>query len=77
MSRYSQVKDHDNLVRDQKANAIINIDGNAYEKRLQQIALSNQQQMKEQQMESDIDMLKSDIAEIKMLLKNLGGTNGQ
>ena len=77
MSRYAQVKDHDNLVRDQKSNAIINIDGNAYEKRLQQIALSNQQQMKEQQMESDIDMLKSDIAEIKMLLKNLGGTNGQ
>jgi hypothetical protein len=61
------VKGHSNLFRDPNTGAIVNTDKNAY---------TNYIKMKQQRQNerNELDMIKSDIEEIKSLLKEL--TNG-
>jgi hypothetical protein len=72
--KFSKVEGHTNLVRDQTTNAIINTDMNEYRnyKSLQQIKEDEKQKI--ECLENDINIMKSDLSEIKNLLRSL--TNG-
>ena len=63
----AQVFENNDLLRDLTSNAIINTNSNAYEARLNQIA----KEKLDRQQSTDIEDLKTDIAEIKKLLKTL------
>lgn len=61
-----QIEDNIDLERDVTSHAVINNNTAAYNARL------NQKKIKENQ-QNEIAEIKNDIAEIKALLKNLGG----
>ena len=63
-----KVEGHSNLYRDEESGAIINTDSTAYEKYVKSIENS---EMKKQ----ELDKIKSDIDEIKSLLKVLINKN--
>jgi len=65
MSRV-KIKDNVGLERDLSSHAVINTSMTAYEARLKQI-------QKEEKFNEEFSQLKADMAEIKELLKNLGG----
>ena len=67
------VEEDNNLVRDLSTNAIINTNGNAYERRLEQIQKKQSQEEIDSAQRADIDQLKADMKEIKAMLKKLGG----
>lgn len=58
---YIKVKDHPNLVRDKRSNAILNIDNSAYNKYKQE----RDQKLQEKK---EYEQLKKDVSEIKDLL---------
>lgn len=61
---YIKVKDHPNLVRDKRSNAIINIDDDGYNKYKKE----REKILKEKE---EYENMKSDIADIKKLLQTL------
>lgn len=63
-----KVEGHSNLYRDEESGAIINTDSTAYNKYVKSIENS---EMKKQ----ELDKIKSDIDEIKSLLKDLINKN--
>lgn len=63
-----KVEGHSNLYRDEESGAIINTDSTAYDKYVKSIENS---EMKKQ----ELDKIKSDIDEIKSLLKDLINKN--
>ena len=77
------VEEDNNLVRDLSTNAIINTNGNAYERRLEQIQKKQSQEEIDAAQRADIEQLKADMKEmqdiaehrleIKAMLKKLGG----
>ncbi len=67
------VEEDNNLVRDLSTNAIINTNGNAYERRLEQIQKKQSQEEIDSAQRADIEQLKADMKEIKAMLKKLGG----
>ena len=67
------VEEDNNLVRDLSTNAIINTNGNAYERRLEQIQKKRSQEEIDAAQRADIEELKADMKEIKAMLKKLGG----
>ena len=68
---YAKVTGKDSLVRDERNGAILNVDNNALKS--YKMARDNRikQLEKEERMENEIDNIKSDVSEIKDLLKNL------
>lgn len=73
---YSRVAENLNLYRDNSSGAIINSNANEYENYLQQKKLKEQQANKIEKIEDDIRNIKSDLSEIKNLLRNLAnGSN--
>jgi predicted transcriptional regulator len=68
---YAKVTGKENLVRDERNGAILNVDNNALKS--YKMARNNRikQLEKEERMENEIDNIKSDVSEIKDLLKNL------
>ena len=68
---YAKVTGKENLVRDERNGAILNVDNNALKS--YKMARNNRikQLEKEEKMENEIDNIKSDVSEIKDLLKNL------
>ena len=66
-----KVEHSNNLVRDTRSNAIINIDKNAYENYKLLKKTKSLDKMRIDQIESDLSSLQNDIAEIKDLLKSL------
>ena len=68
---YAKVTGKENLVRDERNGAILNVDNNALKS--YKMARDNRikQLEKEERMENEIDNIKSDVSEIKDLLKNL------
>lgn len=61
-----RIEDNIDLERDVTSNAVINNNTAAYNSRINQIKMKKNQQ-------EEIAEIKNDIAEIKALLKNLGG----
>ena len=68
---YAKVTGKENLVRDERNGAILNVDNNALKS--YKLARDNRikQLEKEERMENEIDNTKTDVSEIKDLLKNL------
>lgn len=64
-----KVKDNDHLYRDVNTGAIINTDRSSFEK-------YKKSRQKFQNMEQELDYVKSEISEIKFLLKQIVKSNG-
>lgn len=68
---YIKVKGHSNLVRDPNNNSIINTNMNEYNEYVKRKNLKEQESQKIQNIENDIANVKSDLDEIKNLLRSL------
>ena len=66
-----KVEGHNNLLRDENSNAILNTDSSEYNNYLQRRAKRKQGTDRIDNMEDDLKSLKDDINEIKTLLKAL------
>lgn len=67
MNEYIKVKDHPNLVRDRKSNAILNVDNNALNKYKQE----RERLLKLKSVVEEQEKLKNDVSEIKQMLTKL------
>ena len=67
--KYLKVEDKDGLVRDCETNAILNTDMNAYNEYLRNYQSKLKENKRIQDLENKIGDIKSDIDEIKNLLK--------
>jgi hypothetical protein len=65
---FAKVNNHPGLVRDLKTKAIVNTDQTAYEVYLSERDFRNQIKQTQTVINQDINMLKTDIQEIKTLL---------
>tara|TARA_B100000287_G_scaffold261131_1_gene245697 strand:+ start:4340 stop:4564 length:225 start_codon:yes stop_codon:yes gene_type:complete len=68
---YYKVKDHDNLVRDPSTGSILNTNEIDYNKYVAQRHAKSLEYKKTDDIEKDLASLKSEINEIKSLLKEL------
>tara|TARA_B100000287_G_scaffold89559_1_gene81945 strand:- start:392 stop:616 length:225 start_codon:yes stop_codon:yes gene_type:complete len=68
---YHKVKDHGDLVRDPRTGAILNTNSLDYDKYVAQRQSNNEGHRKTENIEQDLASLKSEINEIKSLLKEL------
>ena len=66
-----QVKGQANLFRDKSTNAILNTDMNAYQNYMESKRIKEEEVKRISDIESDLNSLKSDIDEIKNLLRSL------
>ena len=66
-----KVEGHNNLIRDQNSNAILNTDSSEYNNYISLRAKKKQGSERIDNMEDDLKSLKDDINEIKTLLKAL------
>ena len=71
---YIKVKGHDHLIRDPKTNSIINANMLEYKEYLSRRNSKMEEDQKIQNLEKDLDSIRDDLDEIKLLLRNL--TNG-
>ena len=69
--KYSNVKGHTDLIRDNSTRAILNNDSSQYDNSLKRRAQRQQGEDRIDNMESDLKNLKDDINEIKNLLRAL------
>lgn len=70
MERYG-VEGHADLARDPQTNSIINVNKFDYEQYVSRRAVKNEKNQKVQSIEEEVANMKSDIDEIKSLLKEL------
>jgi hypothetical protein len=70
MRDYIKVKDSSTLLRDQGSNAIVNDSKYEYENYMRLKRQREKENDKVNHLESEIDTLKSDVSEIKDLLKS-------
>ena len=75
MSDYIQVKGESDLVRDPKTDQIINTNTSAYQQYIAQRKRRKLEKEKSLNVEEDIASLKSELGEIKSLLKELVNGN--
>ena len=68
---YIKVKDHTNLVRDQKTQAILNIDMKEYKNYMKIKQLKDNESNRVKKLESDVSGMKDDLNDIKNLLRSL------
>ena len=68
---FVQVKDHKHLVRDPYTNGIINTDVGEYDEYIARREAAKKEKSKASDMKEDLDNLKSEMNEIKSLLKEL------
>jgi hypothetical protein len=68
---YRKIEDHPSLVRDSKTNAIINKDQVAYKNYVYNKEIKENQNNKIEKIESNLSELKTELEEIKNLLRNL------
>lgn len=66
-----KVKGHDNFVRDPRTNAIINTNKSEYTEYISRRESKVKEQEKIQTLEQDVADMKSDLEEIKSLLRGL------
>ena len=72
---YIKVKDNENLVRDSKSNCIINTNKSEYDEYLARRKSKQNEKNKVENLERDISTLKSELDEIKNLLRSLVNGN--
>ena len=65
------IKDYTNLARDTESGAIVNIDDNAYQASLERHYKAQKQKKQLEKNTNDINSIKSEITEIKTMLKTL------
>lgn len=68
---YSFVEGHNNLVRDEVTNAILNTNISEYENYLQLKSIKEKENSRIENLENNINNLKGDLDEIKNLIKSL------
>jgi len=69
--KYSKVDGHKNLIRDEETKAIINTNMSDYNKYVMQRKIKERDNQKLQLLEENVDSIKSDIEEIKTILRSL------
>jgi len=69
--KYLKVEGHNNLVRDPKTNSIINNSMSDYQQYLKRKDIASKENEKIQSFEEDLANMKSDLDEIKFLLRSL------
>ena len=72
---YYKVKDHNDLVRDPKSGSIINVNSMDYQRYIANREVRTEDSQKVENVEQDLANLKSEISEIKSLLKELVNGN--
>ena len=68
---YKKVKDNEHLVRDVSSNFIVNTNKSEYDDYLNRRKLKQNEKNKVENLERDISTLKSELDEIKNLLRSL------
>jgi hypothetical protein len=68
---YLKVKGYSNLIRDPKTNSIINTSTSEYQEYISNRDVKKNEEQKIQYIENDLAMMKSDLNEIKALLRSL------
>lgn len=68
---YLKVKGHDGFLRDPKTNSIINTNMNEYNEYIMRKKLKDEGNQKIQDLEQDVANIKSNLDEIKTLLRRL------
>jgi hypothetical protein len=68
---YIKVKDKDHLVRDSYSNAIINTDIEGYNSYMETYRIKYNEKKRIENLENDVNSIKSDLNEIKDLLRGL------
>jgi hypothetical protein len=71
MHNLIKVEDHDNLRRDPRNNAIVDVDSEAYAQYMQSKQRRQQQQDRLQNLENKINNFENDLSSIKHLLQQL------
>ena len=66
-----QVKGNPNLFRDKSSNAILNTDMNAYQNYMESKRIKEEETKRMSYIESDLNSLKTDMDEIKTMLRSL------
>ena len=68
---YTKVEGYSHLLRDQNTNSIINTNMSEYQEYIARRNVKNEENQKVQNMEEELANIKSDIDEIKTLLRSL------
>ena len=68
MKKLIPVEGRPNLYRDKNSGAIINTDKNAYQQHLKQIKSAQDEKLKMERLETEVESIKNDLSEIKSLL---------
>ena len=68
---YSRIKENNDLIRDNKTNSIINTNTSEYEQYVARREAKNKSNQKIQSIEEEVAIIKDDISEIKLMLKEL------
>jgi len=68
---YLKVEGHNNLLRDPHTNSIINTNMTEYQQYLARRNVKNDENQKLQNLEEDVTNMRSDLDEIKSLLRSL------
>lgn len=68
---FSKVDGHDNLVRDEQTQAILNVNMVEYKNYLEQKRVKEIEFEKIQSLENEVNSMKSDLGEIKDLLRSM------
>lgn len=68
---FSKVDGHDNLVRDEQTQAILNVNMVEYKNYLEQKRVKEIEFQKIQSLENDVNSMKNDLSEIKSLLRSM------
>ena len=71
MSKYLKVEGHDHLVRESRSHAIINADNSGYSIYMQRVRAREKQGDQIRNAVKEINTLKSELREIKSLIKEL------
>ena len=66
-----KVEGHSDLARDPKTNSIVNVNSTDYEQYIARRSVKNEEVQKSENIEQDLANLKSEMNEIKSLLKEL------
>ena len=70
-----KLEGHSDLARDPKTNSILNVNTTDYEQYVARRSVKNEEIQKSQNVEQELADLKSEMNEIKSLLKELGNGN--